>query len=186
MADLTDIDLTLRAEAGVPLSANLYDADLQAIQDAVNALNTKVNTLVNDNDEYGEMYQAGNATATTVSASDTWYPVANFSAGHIDDIPFASNALTPPSSGHFHFWVSATVTGSVGDEIRIGVGLDGTVNENHVSESELQSTDVQALSVTGILEVTAGQALKLYVKNVAATNNVTVVNATVVVKKIHS
>ena len=185
MADLTDIDLTLRAEEGVPLSANQFDANMQAIENAVNAINAKVNTLVNDNDTYGEMYQADNAVATTVAVANTWYAVANFSAGHLDDVTFSSNALVLPTAGDYLFLATVTVTGTTGNEIKIGVGLDGTVDENHVAETELQSTDVQAMTVVGVVEATAGMALKLYVKNVPATNNVTVVHATVVVRKIH-
>ena len=172
---LSDIDVTLRSEtASNPLTANQYDNSMLAIQNAVNALNAAVNPL----HEYGEMYQAGNTNATTLSTG-TFVQVANFTGDHLDGVTFASNALVLTAGD----WVVSTVFsitgGTTNDVLQFGFGIVGAHDPKHLCEQKLQNADTQVLSLVGIIEATAGQALSLMVNRVSGSGNITVKHATV-------
>jgi hypothetical protein len=182
---LSDIDLTLRAEEGVPLTAGQHDANMTAVENAVNATNAVVNLVDTNLATNGEMYQTDNAVATAVAVANTWYQVVNFLEGHTEGMTYSSSSFTIPTNGHYFFLVSLSFSGTTADFIQIAVGLNGVVEENHKAEAKLANNDIQAYSINGVINATAGQVFRLYIKNVAGTNNVTVKHATVNLIKRH-
>lgn len=174
---LSDIDLEKRAEQTAPLSSAQHDSNCAKIEAAVAALNAAVNPLL----QYGEMYQAGNTNATTLSTG-TFVLVGNFTGDHLDGVTFASNALTLPA-GDWFVSVSASFSGGTSDVLQFGIGVAGTVDPHHLCEQKLQNTDIQTVSLSALIVTTAGQTVDLRVNRVSGGSNATIKHATVVVHR---
>lgn len=175
----TDIDLELRSEQENALSAVQYDSNETKTQTAVNLNGNQIAVL----ETLGEMHQVDNAAITVVGTADTWYKVENFSAGHLNNVTFATNGLVLPA-GIYHNVAGISLSGTTGNVIQFAFALDGTIDTDHIVERKLGSSDVGAAPLVGYITATVGQSLSLYVKNTAAAADVLIKHCTLMAKRI--
>jgi hypothetical protein len=174
-----DIDLEKRGEQASALSATQHDNNMTKLETAVNATGAAVETATT----LGEMWMAGNAVATT-TGDNNWHQVTGFTAGELEGTTFASDALVLPAT-IWYTTCSVSFSGTSGNIIQFGYGIDGTVDTQHIAERKIGvSGDVGVVSLVGYITVTEGQSLGLYVKNTNATADVTVKHATVISNRI--
>lgn len=132
---------------------------------------------------YGMIYLDGNATATTISASATYYQVApTWTSGAATGITQGTDNFTVDTDGTY--WVGATLsfTGATNDTFQFAIGKDTGGGYAALTGSEIErktsSADVGALALQYVGSFSAGDDIGLLVQNQSATNNCTVTQAT--------
>ena len=125
---------------------------------------------------YGEMQILQNSTAiaVTAAADSTLYTTTDYikiagiwSAGVVDGITYANNELTVPVTGVYHLagWANTTASAS---NIIVGVkyAVNGTVIPSNLAPTIRRKigsgTDIGAISGIGLVELSAGDVLSLW------------------------
>lgn len=133
------------------------------------------------------MFLEDNATATTISVQNTWYTITGFGQGARNDWTFSPNKLTVNSGGggeYLVFW-AATVTSGGTQTFEMALAVDGTV-KTETKQKICCTTAARhfVLSGTGCFKISAAAYVELKIRNTTGTNDITVVNAHVVVHRI--
>jgi hypothetical protein len=136
---------------------------------------------------FGEIYVNGNATATTISAANTWYQVTVF------DTNGQSNNATPDhtndhitvatgADGKYLVTVSISFTGASSSDViefQVYKNNGATGHSNLHCERKISAGgDIGSVGISGIIDLTAADTVELWVQNLTSTGNVTVKDAT--------
>lgn len=137
-------------------------------------------------ERHGEMYQYDNAVATSISAVDTWTEVANFSEGETDNITFASNSLTVVFAGDYELnWYCTALSAVANKVFEFAVSVNDTiVDKCKVRRSFSTTTDAGSMAGSCVLALAANDVVKFEIQNITDDNNITVVNADVMLHEI--
>lgn len=169
-----DADNVTVADAGAFFTGTEVEAVLQELGPAIALIVPK----------YGDMAIAENATATTISTSDTYVKItAGWTSDHTDGTTFSTDELTldAGSAGLFFIECSLSFTGQTNETFRfefhkdVGAG-DIPVGEGAISR-KTSSTDVGAAALQTVVSLDATHSVSLYVKNVGAVGNPTITDA---------
>lgn len=137
------------------------------------------------NPTYGNMYQKGNTTATTIGTKDVFEDVVNFIEGETDDVSFLSSVLTTNVAGMYAIDYSACVDSSTGNTFETAIEIDGIIRDESFDCSTIGvGSTPNSLSGTFIRPIGASIGVKLVIRNITNANNATVVHASVVIKRI--
>jgi len=144
------------------------------------------NTSVN-----GQMYMQGNATATTISASNTFYKVAGTTSASADNAKFThtSNRLTCDAPLPRKFMLTAHLSFTAGNNQDIEFGFyDSTLGAVRTPSRTVTTTDGGgAAQNVGFSCVTTMQDLdyiEIHCSNNTSTTNVTVTNMNVLITEV--
>jgi hypothetical protein len=129
---------------------------------------------------YGTMYMNDDSDLT-ISVGDTWTGMQFFTQGSVvgvttDTADATADHFTIPAGGGGDYLVSysATVQSNVAKTYRIGVAVNGTVNDQTVNTIRMATSGVSFYSVvsgTYILSLSATDEVALYGKNATDTTN---------------
>ena len=145
-----------------------------------------INQILDNHETYGEMYIQGNATATTISTADTWTQVtAGWTGGITNNATFSTDQLSVDySAGDYEIAVALSFTGAANDTWTFGIAVNDSVDETSRIERKTSSTDVGAIALVGVFTLSASDTVQLYVKNQDLTNNPTVTEAALTLRKL--
>jgi len=142
--------------------------------------NSDVNTKAE-----GEMYIDGNTNVTTISAVDTWTDVADFVAGKLNQVTFASNKLTVLETGTYDVeWNLSSQAAVANKTFEFCVTVETTQQDKTVIARRYSSADVGASSGGGYIDLNAGDEVFLQVQNLTDATNITVTQANLRLHKI--
>lgn len=125
---------------------------------------------------YGEMQVLQNSTgiALTAATDSALYTTSDYlkitgvwSAGVVDGITYANNELTVPTTGVYHLAGWANITSTV-NNVLVGVkyAVNGVVLPSNLAPTLRRKigtgTDIGALSGIGLVQLSAGDVLSLY------------------------
>lgn len=135
-----------------------------------------------------QMYAFANSTATTVAQTNTWYKAnVTTSPGLLSDgFTHTANRLTYSTSatsprrvivmGNFH------VVDGNNSTVDIGLGLNGeNPSSAAVTRVRTPNTGEASGAGVGLLDLSDGDYLELYVRNITAASNITLADISVVV-----
>ena len=138
----------------------------------------------------GFMTMLGNATATTVSASGTYYKVAGTTTEEAvtERFSHASNRLTYDGAltRDFKVVASGSATSGNNQELGVRIALNGTTLTNSTGVSTTSgSGKAEGLYAQTVLELVPTDYLEVFVSNETSTSNITVPNLSVVVEALN-
>lgn len=133
------------------------------------------------------MYQRDNSNATTISVTSTWYQVANFIAGVLRQWTFASNTLTAgaEAGGDYLLLYSVCFKGNKDDSYEFALAINDVI-QNETVQCKFSDQPNLALHISGnaCLPITAGQTVKLMVRNITNVGDATIVDSNVTVNRV--
>ena len=129
----------------------------------------------------GGMSMEGNAVATTIALSNTWYKVAGVTVEDADPSYFdmtTDNRLLYNDTvvRHMHIAGALSVTCATNNQIgeicffKNGIKVDGTVSEFKC----VASGDPASVAISGTMHLADGDYFEIYIKNETGANNMTV------------
>jgi hypothetical protein len=125
-------------------------------------------------DVHGEMYRADVATATTINTQNDWEQILNFSQGAVDNVSFASNALTVAVSGDFDIvWTASSAIGTTNKTFEMAVFIDGALQDKTQSRRRFSTADIGVWAGSGIINITSGQVVDLRCRNITDDTDIT-------------
>ena len=129
----------------------------------------------------GGMYMTGNATATTIAATDTWYKIAGTTIEDADPAFFdmtLNNRLVYDDTvaRHMHvsgaFSITSTANNQVGE---IALFKNGFIVDGSISEFKcLASGDAIPVPLSATVHMNDSDFMEAYILNETAINNMTV------------
>ena len=199
--------VTLSGETGINASISATIPDESYILDTVNFSGggTYLTGLTDANDQSlfircvgidntfvnGQMYMQGNATATTVSATNTFYKVAGTTTASADNSKYlhSNNRLTNDSPISRKYLVQATLSFESGNGNVCEFGFYDSVLGTVRTPSRTKSTANSAgkgenVSLVCVVNHIAGDYIEVYCANTSATNNITVSDMNVVITEL--
>ena len=145
------------------------------------------NVGITNSREVSQYYMNNNATATTVSATNTEYKAAGttISGSLTSKFTNTDNRATYTGSIERIFSVTATMSITSGNNNQIGmyIAKNGTV----IPESETYMTTngsgrAEAAAIQAIVTLTTNDYIEIFVENATATNNITVTDLNVLIQ----
>lgn len=132
-----------------------------------------------------------NATVTTISASDTWTLVEGTSSEGYGNSPkwiHSNQRLTYIGNVTQDFYISGVFTVESAFNLQtlaVTLGLNGTPQDNEAIEIRVQQSN-QPYTITGVglVSISNGDYIELFVKNMNTSQNITVTNFNVIIQKI--
>jgi len=166
-------DEVTSADAGGYYTGTDVEAQLQELGPTAAALDAK----------FGEMYIAGNSTATTVTVAATYYQVtAGWTQGTLDDVTFSTDHLVVPADGNYYIMCSFSFEGATGDTFKFDFHKDVGAGYVPIGKGDIRrktpNTDVGACAHHTIVALTAGDKIAIFGQNEGATSNFTITDAT--------
>ena len=144
------------------------------------------NTAVN-----GQMYMQGNSTATTISASNTFYKVAGTTTASTDNAKFshASNRLTCDATVPRKFMMTAHLSFTAGNNQDIEFGFyDSTTGGVRTPSRTVTTTDgggaAQNVGFSCVTTLEDADYIEIHCSNNTSTTNVTVTNMNILITEI--
>ena len=144
------------------------------------------NTSVN-----GQMYMQGNATATTISATNTFYKVAGTTSASADNAKFshASNRLTCDATLPRKFMLTAHLSFTAGNNQDIEFGFyDSTLSAVRTPSRTVTTTDgggsAQNVGFSCVTTMEELDYIEIHCANKTSTTNVTVTNMNVLITEV--
>jgi len=136
-------------------------------------------------DVHGEMTQSGNSTDTTINTVNVWEPVLNFSAGSLDNMTFASNALTILFDGDYDVsWACNASIAATNKVAEFGVSVNDAIQDNLTTQRKFATADIGAIAGVGVLSLSAGDVVKFETRNITDDTDILIANATLTVHRI--
>ena len=135
---------------------------------------------------YGGMYQRDNAVVTTINTVDVWEDVLNFSTGEVKEASFASSVLTTGGiTATYEINYFACVDDSTNRTYETAIEVDGVVRDESLSCTTIP-TGARPDSMSGGFFLTIGvnKDIKLVIRNITDSSNVTVIHASVILTRI--
>lgn len=135
---------------------------------------------------YGEFYAVNTTITVTVGAANTAYEVnSGMTEGLTNLSTFGGNHYIEVGRGGVYEvnWSMAAEASNPTDEIEGGFMVDGTAQSNGTSHtgSAAAANDIGA---TGLIKLSAGQQVSLFVRNHSGANDIDVEHATFTIKRI--
>ena len=137
--------------------------------------------------DYGEIYVAGNTTATTITVQNTWYQVTVFDTNGLSSGTTPAHGddhITIATTGTYLVTVSASILSGAGTsdvyECAVYKNNGATQFANLIFERQLAGGggDVGSASISGLATLTAADTIELWVRNTSSTTDVTFENVT--------
>lgn len=126
---------------------------------------------------FGEMYQTNNAVATTINTVDVWEQIVNFSEGLVEGVTVASSAFTVPKDGKIQvFWGGSTAAAGVNKTFEIAPSKNDVMQLKGPIGRKYSTVDIGASAGPMVLDVVAGDVIKLEIRNITDNTDVTVQN----------
>lgn len=137
---------------------------------------------------YGEMYQNDNVIVTTVTTQDVWYEIGNYGVGELQNVTFSSDSLVIGSdhSGIYQLDVTLSGTGSIANqsfEFSVSVN-DSIITKTKQSHKFTTTTNTEEVSLTGLLDLSGSDYVKIELRNTSGTGNFTVENSNLTIHHI--
>ena len=135
---------------------------------------------------YGNMFFRDNVTVTTINTVDVFEDVLNFGAGELKETTFASDTLTTGNiTATYSIGYAVCIIDSTNTTYETAIEIDGTIRDESLSCTTIPTGgNPDSLGGTFILTVGALKDIKLVIRNVSNTANVTVIHASVVITRI--
>lgn len=138
------------------------------------------------NPTYGGMFINANSTATTINTVNVWEEVsAGFETGLLSGVTFDTNTLVAGNAGVY--LVNATIScisASAGRTFQFAISVNDTIIDKTLAERRFApSTDIGVLSLTGLLNLSASDVVKLEVRNVAHDTDITIEYANIIISR---
>ena len=136
-------------------------------------------------------YMNNNATATIISATNTFVKVAGTTSAGVTAVNFtlASNKATYSLDEAGTYKVTAVLSSAAGNNetIKARIGLNGTTQARSEQDIDTDGAgDAHAITVQDIVELTSStDYIEIFVANGTSTTDITVVNLHVIIEKIH-
>lgn len=133
-------------------------------------------------------YMHGNATATTIAQSGTYYPILGTTTSGAAVVGFAqatSNTatLTGPA-GTFHVVAIVAVSGGNNQSVSVRLAVDGTPLTSAEGESATTSSGKATIVVQDVVALSPGQTLSVVLANTTSTTSITAVDLSVVAHRV--
>jgi len=136
-------------------------------------------------DRYGEMVINDNTTATTISSQNTYTQVTSgWTSSELDGVAFNVDELIVDKPSNYLVLVSATASPANAVTYSFGVAVNGTVNTDTTMSQNFGGTSQKHISLNGVLTLSGGDTVQLHVQNEDGTNDITVNDANVFVKRL--
>lgn len=129
---------------------------------------------------YGEIYQQGNAIATSTAVQNTWYQIVNFSAGlgNLTTPSAASDNITILQAGVYNIICCLTIDGTALKTYEISVCLNGTPQTNIYAKYYAIDALAKEVTVGGLLTCAVNDVIDVRIRNTdALIGNPTIENA---------
>lgn len=120
---------------------------------------------------YGGFYQYELGTIISVSASGTYYLITGNSAGVLNDVSFASNALTVTYSGKYLVTTTTSVSDGGNTEYETAVFVDGVKNQLSACHAGTTGSLHSNMAGTAIISLNAGSVVDIRIVNHTNTND---------------
>jgi hypothetical protein len=137
----------------------------------------------------GEMFFAGASASLALTDADTYYQITGFALGHSEGPTLNNDALVVGAAGHYKVTAYVSVdldSPATNQTIRVGFGVDGTVDEDHTVDRRFPNNDTSVISFSGVVDAPLGGEIGIYAKNLtAAGKSITPRSCTVLVEKVH-
>jgi hypothetical protein len=144
------------------------------------------NTAVN-----GQMYMIDNSTATTVSATDTWYKVSGTTTASADNSKYshASNKLTNNAVIERKYLIQCHLSFTTGNNKVCKFGFYDSKLDDIRTPSQTKSTSngsgrAENISFACVVDHSDGDYLEIHCQNNTNTDNITVTDMNVVITEI--
>lgn len=126
----------------------------------------------------GEMFQNDNAVVTTIDTLDVWEQVLNFSVGEIQFTTFDSDSIQVTNSGRYQTIcsVSMKMVSGGSKDIELAFSINDAIQAKTRIERNFD-TSLGAVTITGVLNLSSDDIVKLEVRNRADTVNILVVHS---------
>jgi hypothetical protein len=140
---------------------------------------------------YGEMYISGNATATTISASATYYQVtAGWVTGLVNNVTFTTDHMVITEDGIYDLACDISMAGQTGETFQFEFHVDTGGGYAAIGKGAIQhktsNNDVISLGCKALYSLNSGDKVALFVQNTGATGNPTIAYADVHIHKLLS
>lgn len=137
---------------------------------------------------FGEAYQTGNSTATTINTVNVWEEVDNFIAGENQGVTVASGTMTVDSGQGGVYSIAVALSGLAGAANNIyefAFSVNDTILTKSIGSRKFASTtDAGSVSLNCLSNLSAGDIVKLEVRNTTSASNFTVVNSNMTIQRI--
>lgn len=168
---------------------NFTDISLKKITggNADIAGNLTVHGNITGNILYADMNAYNDAGFTVPQTTQNVYEnVTNMSASHMNGFTFADNTtLIPGKTGDYKIDYSLSFNGLTGKTHGIGIGINGIIDHECYSRRKLGADDVGNVAGTCIKSLSQGDEITLMIDpEDAATNDVTVISASVAIFRV--
>lgn len=114
---------------------------------------------------YGGFYQYELGTVIAVASSGVYYLVTGNSAGLLNDVSYASNALTVTYSGKYLVFTSTTISDGGGTEFETAIFIDGVKNETSAAHAGTTGSLNSCIAANAIIDIDAGSVIDLRITN---------------------
>lgn len=131
---------------------------------------------------HSEMWQNDNAVATTISVAGTWVEVDNFTSGLLDNWTHATGDLTVGTGAGGNYQCSGAVSSaSAGTNqlFEFSLSINNVVQDKCDNERKYSTTDTGSQAVRCDLTLVATDVIRLNVRNITSTSDITIVDANV-------
>jgi len=193
-SNLTAFPLTAKKLSELASKSTLAGTEvLQIVDSGTNKKTTvaDINSYVDEQSKgLAQYYMVGNSTATTISATSTFYKIAGTTSQGItpDNFTLADNKATFTGSASTNFKVTAVLSLTAGNnqDIDLRIAKNGTTQaRSHQEVTTSGSGSAQNIVVKDIFTLTTNDYIELFVANNTSTTNITVIDLNVIIEKLH-
>lgn len=136
---------------------------------------------------YGFGYIKDNTTSLGIDASNTWYLSGTTLLERISSgVSVSSNSMVIDTNrgGNYKIIISATLRNVINtNDFDVGISINNIV-PSEFSRVTTTGTNRYNVVVSGFYDLSASDTIKIVIRNVNATNNVTITNAQIQVHKL--
>jgi hypothetical protein len=123
--------------------------------------------------DYGEMYVFNNSTSQTLTTQNTWYVITAFDtigdSNNVTVDPVTDNDLTVSANGVYLVTVSLSFSGGANQTYEFAIHVDGAIQNDLYASRKLNAAgDVGPITLSGLLDLTASEAVDLRVRCTSA------------------
>jgi hypothetical protein len=173
--NIANISLTLRNSQSNALSALQHDANLDAIQDALNTMLDYGRIRA----EWCSAYITEGPNNHTLVNTNAWTNIDGFTELEASDLTLAGGLyVAAPETGRYRVKASLSMTpNAANQEIQFGIAANGTVETKTMAEVFHGAASIVNLSVETVMDVVAGARLTLMGRSQTNNTNVIVKHA---------
>ena len=135
---------------------------------------------------FGELSLESNNGTTTIGGAGTWTEISSsWTQGQSNSMTLASDSITVVTSGNYQAgWNISSLSATANKNFEVAFSVNDTIQNDTLIERRYSSTDVGASSGGGVLNLSAGDVIKLEVKGLTDATNFQVKHGNVQVHKL--